>query len=139
SNYMEISKLYRKLGRTNEALCALLDARSHDRGDFLVLSELALFYEEAGMPEQLAEVLLARAEQVHDESEFAGLNLRLAALYEDVLKRDEDAVARYRAVLARTPQHAGALAGLGRLYHRTQNWDGLLSVFELEVAASDDP
>jgi tetratricopeptide (TPR) repeat protein len=139
ANYLRISRVYAKLGRPSEALCALLDARNHAPADPIVLSELAFVYGERGMNEELAEVLIARSELSSDENEFAGINLRLAALYEELLHRDEDAVGRYRAVLARIPHHAGALAGLGRLYHRRQNWDGLLSVFDLEVAAAEDP
>src|SRR5260370_36990211 len=91
------------------------------------------------MNEQLAEAWLARAELTKDTSECAGINIRRAVLYEDVLKRDEDAAARYRAVLARVPKHADALGGLGRMYHRTQDWEGLLSVFDLEAAGTEDP
>ena len=139
SNYIQISKAYSKLGRHDEALSALLEARSRAPGDPLVLAELAFIYEERGMHQDLADVLLARAELSKDQSEFAEINLRLAALYEDLLHRDDAAVDRYRAILARLPHQLDALAGLGRLYHRTQNWEGLLSVFELEVASADEP
>jgi tetratricopeptide (TPR) repeat protein len=139
NTYIQISKAYGKLGLQDEALSALLEARSQAPNDALLLAELAFTYDERGMHEELADVLLARAELSQDDSDFAGINLRLAALYEDVLKQDEEAVGRYRAVLARVPQHADALARLGRLYHRTRNWDGLLSVFDLEVAAAEDP
>ena len=139
SNYIQISRIYGRLGRHAEALSALLDARSHAPDDPIVLSELAAIYQEQGMHEELAGVLLAQAELSQDPTEFAGLNLRLAALYEEVLKRDDEAVARYRAVLARVPHDADALAGLGRLYHRTQNWEGLLSVCDLEAEAAQEP
>ena len=65
--------------------------------------------------------------RINDESELVAINLRLAALYEEDLKRDADAIARYQAILARVPGHAAALAGLGKLYYRTQNWEGLVS------------
>ncbi len=139
SNFLRISRAYARQGQPDEALAALLEARNRGAEDPLVLSELAFIYEERGMHEQLAEAWLARAELTQDPSEFAGINIRLAALYEDVLKRDEDAAARYRAVLARVPKHADALAGLGRMYHRTQDWEGLLSVFDLEAAGTEDP
>lgn len=139
SSYLRISRAYAKLGRPDEALAALVEARSRGAEDPLVLSELAFIYEERGMHQELADAWLARAELTQDPSEFAGINIRIAALYEDVLKRDEDAAARYRAVLERVPKHADALAGLGRMYHRTQNWEGLLSVFDLEAAGTDDP
>ena len=37
------------------------------------------------------------------------------------------------------PGHTSALAGLGKLYFRNQNWEGLLAVYDLEIAAAEDP
>ena len=139
SNYIQISRIYGRLGRQAEALSALLDARSCAPEDPIVLSELASIYQEQAMHEDLVGVLLSQADLSQDPSEFAALNLRLAVLDEEVLKRDDQAVARYRAVLARVPHDPDALAGLGRLYHRTQNWEGLLSAFDLEAEAAQEP
>src|SRR5258707_14432884 len=70
---------------------------------------------------------------------MVSINLRPAALYEEVLKKDTHAIARYKASLARNPSHTSALSALGRLYYRTQNWNGLLATFEAEAAALSDP
>jgi tetratricopeptide (TPR) repeat protein len=136
--FLQISKTYERLGRPNDALAALVAARRVSPNDPLVLSELARIYEAEGRFEELADVLLAWANVNTEESEFIAINLRLAALFEQ-MNRDSDAVGRYQAILTRVPGHSGALAGLGRLYHRAQNWQGLYETYEAEAAATDDP
>ena len=136
--FLQISKAYERLGRPEDALSALLAARRVSPNDPLILSELARIYEGQSRFEELADVLQAWGSNNTDESEFVGINQRLASLYEQ-LKRDVDAVGRYHAILNRVPGHAGALAGLGKLHYRAQNWQGLLDTYEAEAAAIDDP
>lgn len=139
SAWLQLSKMYERLGRKEEALAALLDARRVSPHEPLILSALANIYETRQRFEELSDVLLAWVGSINDESELVAINLRLAALYEEDLKRDADAIARYQAIIARIPGHAAALAGLGKLYYRTQNWEGLVSVFDAESAAAQDP
>lgn len=137
--FLQISKAYERLGRPEDALAALLAARRVSPDDPLVLSELARIYEGQGRFAELADVLLAWVGANNDESDYVAINLRLAALYEEQLKRDADAEGRYRAILGRAPGNAAALAGLGKLFYRTQNWPGLLETYQAEAAATDDP
>ena len=136
--FMQISKTYERLGRPEDALAALLAARRVSPNDPLILSELARIYEAEGRFAELADVLLAWVNVNTEESEFVAINLRLAALYEQ-LGRDADAAGRYHAILNRVAGHMGALAGLGRLHYRAQNWQGLYETCEAEAAATDDP
>ncbi len=136
--FLQISKAYERLGRPEDALSALLAARRVSPGDPLILSELARIYEGQSRFDELADVLLAWVGSNTDESEYVAINQRLAALYEQQ-QREVDAVGRYHAILARVPGHAGALAGLGKLYYRGQNWQGLLDTYDAEAAATDDP
>ncbi len=137
--WLQLCKMYERLGRKEEALAALLDARRVSPNEPLVLSALANIYETSQRFEELADVLLAWVGCINDESELVGINLRLAALYEEDLKRDADAITRYQTILSRIPGHAAALAGLGKLFYRTRNWEGLVSVFDAESAAAQDP
>jgi tetratricopeptide (TPR) repeat protein len=137
--YLQIGKLYERLGRREDALSALLSARRVSPQDPLVLSGLATIYEAEGRHEDLADVLLSWVGAISDEGELIAINLRLAALYEETLKRDDDAVARYRAILERVPGHAASLAALGKLYFRQKNWEQLMAVFEAEASAAEDP
>ncbi|MCY1047768.1 Adventurous gliding motility protein K [Corallococcus sp. bb12-1] len=136
--YLHIAKVHDRLGRKDDALSALLAARRVSPHEPLVLSALAGIYETQGRFEELADVLLAWVGSINDESELVAINLRLAALYEDDLKRDQEAAARYQAILARIPSHAAALAGLGKLSYRMKNWEGLVVVFDAEVTAAED-
>jgi tetratricopeptide (TPR) repeat protein len=137
--YLQIAKVYDRMGRKDDALAALLAARRVSPNEPLVLSELAGIYEGQGRYEELADVLLSLLGSINDENELVAINLRLAALYEEDLKREQDAISRYQAILSRIPGHGPALAGLGKLYHRMGNWEGLVSVFDAEIAAAEDP
>ena len=135
--FLQIAKAYERLGRPEDALAALLAARRVSPSEPLVLAELSRIYEARGRFEELADVLLAWVQTNNDQSEFVAINLRLASLFEE-LKRDQEAAARYRAILERVPGHAGALAGLGKLSYRAQNWVGLVETYDAEAAATDD-
>jgi tetratricopeptide (TPR) repeat protein len=137
--YLQIAKAYERLERQEDALSALQAARRVSPTEPLILSELARIYESAGRHEELADVLGAWVTHLTDESELIAINLRLAALFEEKLKRDNDAIARYHAILQKVPGHATSLAQLGKLYHRSENWLGLLSTYDAEIAATDDP
>ncbi|MFO0599451.1 MAG: tetratricopeptide repeat protein [Myxococcaceae bacterium] len=136
--FLQISKAYERLGRPEDALAALLAARRVSPQDPLILSELARIYESQSRFDELAEVLLAWVQANTEESEFVAINLRLAALYEQ-LNREVEAVARYQTVLTRVSGQPAALAGLGKLYYRSQNWAGLLDTYDAEARATDDP
>lgn len=137
--FLQISKAYERLGRPEDALAALTAARRVAPNDPLVLSELARIFEARERHEELADVLAAWVKSITDESECVALNLRLASLYEDALKRDADAVACYEAILERSPGHPTALQGMGKLHARMKNWPGLLETYQAEAKSIDDP
>lgn len=135
---LEIAKIYERLGRREDALSALLAARRANPNDPLVLSALATRYEADERYEDLADVLMTWLGSINDEAELVAINLRLGELYEERLKRPDDAIGRYRAILAKIPGHAQALASLGKLYFKKQDWSELIAVFEAEAAAGED-
>ncbi len=137
--WLRIAKVHEKLGRPEDALAALLAARKASPNEPLVLSELAQIYETQGHYEELADVLMSWVASVSDESELVAINLRLAALYEEDLKRDDAAIERYRAILDVVPGHQASLAGLGKLFHRRGDWQQLVEAFDAEIAALEDP
>lgn len=133
--YLHIAKVYEKLDRRADALASLTAARRVNPQDPLVLSELARAFEVQGRHEDLADVLRALAEQVTDETEVVALNLKLAALYEEDLRRDEEAIVCFQSILARIPGHLGALSGLGKLYHKLGRWQELVTINDAELEA----
>ena len=137
--FLELARVYERLGRPEDALAALQAGRRLQPRDPLVLSAMAALLGEQRRSEELAEVLGAWAASVHDEAEAVALYLRLASLYEESLHRDEQAIGSYRAILSRVPGNAFALAGLGRLHARRRDWPGLLEVYDAELAVTPEP
>ncbi len=127
-----------RLDREPEALQALVEARRAAPGDPLILGELTRLYEQKGLVQELADVLKARVATCRSTQEAVDVHLRLGALYEERLDDEEAAIASYRAVVDLAPGHAGALAALGKLYHRRGQWPDLLSTYEAEIAATRD-
>ncbi|WP_176065004.1 hypothetical protein [Anaeromyxobacter diazotrophicus] len=126
-----------------EARARLLAARRRGGDDPIVLDTLAALHEERGEWELAAEALRARAAtQAGTPGEVVELvagHLRLAEICEERLARADGAVAGYRAVLALAPGHRGALAALGRLFARAEDWEHLLETFLAERDAAADP
>jgi len=136
--FLELARVYERLGRPEDALAALQAGRRLQPRDPLVLSATAALLGEQRRSEELAEVLGAWAATVHDEAEAVALYLRLASLFEESLHRDEQAIQSYRAILSRVPGNASALAGLGRLHARRRDWPGLLEVYDAELAVTSE-
>ena len=137
--YLQIAKVYERLGRKDDALAALLAARRVSPNEPLVLSELAGIYETQGRYEELADVLLAWVGSINDESELVAINLRLAALYEEDLKRD---AGRHRALPGHPrahPRPRRRARGPGQaLLPACRTGRAWSSVFDAEIAAAED-
>jgi len=89
--------------------------------------------ERAGRFEELARALEREAELRTEDARVVDL-LQGAAEIRDTRLGDADgAIARYRQVLEIDAGYAPALAGLGRIYHRTGRWDDLLELYEQEL------
>jgi cellulose synthase operon protein C len=134
--FLELARVYERLGRPEDALAALQAGRRLQPRDPLVLSAMAALLGDERRAEELAEVLGAWANTVHDEAEAVAIYLRLASLYEESLHRDEQSVRCYRAILVRVPGNSAALAGLGRLHARRRDWPGLIEVYDAELAVT---
>jgi len=137
--YTALARAYVRQERPEDAVAALNAARHQNPEETTVLGTLATLHESLERPEELADVLASLATAVRDEREWLTVQLRLAALLEDTLHRDPQAVQRYEAVLARVPGHPVALSGLGRLHAKTQDWPALVAVYDAELAGVGDP
>ncbi len=89
-----------------------LDVAADERASLAALDRI---YGRAGRFEELAEVLAREAEATMDEAEQCQFLYRLGDLREVALKDLPGAVAAYRDVLERVPEHTAARAALERL------------------------
>ena len=137
--YTALARAYVRQERPEDAVAALNAARHQNPEDTSVLSALATLHESLERPEELVNVLASLTAAVRDEREWLTVQLRLAALLEDTLHRDPQAVRCYEAVVARVPGHPVALSGLGRLHAKTQDWPALVAVYDAELAGVGDP
>jgi len=143
--WLELSvTLARRLDRPAEALAALERGRAAAPDEPLLLAELARLRESRGEWDQAAAALGELAGAHLDRADPAHLNeaveawLRRAEIEEERLGEPGEAIACCRAILALEPGHRGALAALGRLCARAEDWEGLLEAFLGEAAAARD-
>ncbi len=132
-------------GRFAEAAEALERARATAPAEPLVLAELARLHEARGDWRAASDALAALATAHLDGTGPAHLAeavaawLRRAELEEERLDEPGEAITCCRAILAVAPGHRGALATLGRLCAREEDWEGLLDAFQGEAAAATAP
>ncbi len=75
-----------------------------------------------------------------DPGRYGEIGLRLARIYEEQLESFDQAIERYKLVLAQDPENAVAIGSLDRLYEHTERFDELAAILakEAELAASGD-
>ncbi len=137
--YLQIAKVYERMGRKDDALAALLAARRVTPNEPLVLSELAGIYETQGRYEELADVLLGvgglhhRRERAGGHQPAPGRALRGGS--QARARRPSPATRRSSRASPATPPRWRAWASSTTAL---QNWEGLVSVFDAEIAAAED-
>jgi tetratricopeptide (TPR) repeat protein/outer membrane biosynthesis protein TonB len=126
-----------------------------DPDDLTALSRLDVLYQTAGNWTELLNVLTHEAELTQDPVESVSFQYRIAELYERHLGDVERAVELYRDILNVVTDHAPTLAALEGIkggtraplaaaavlepvYESMGEYAKLISVFEVQAAASDD-
>jgi tetratricopeptide (TPR) repeat protein len=127
-----------------------------DPDDLTALSRLDVLYQAAGNWNELLGVLTHEAELTQDAIESVSYQYRIAELYEKHLSDVERAVELYREILNIVPDHAPTLQALEGIkngeraplaaasvlepvYESMGEWSKLISVFEVQAKATDDP
>ncbi len=102
-------------------------------------SALERLFHMAERYEDLAQILLTKAEILDIPDEQKEHLFRAAALYEEILERPEDAIAVYKKVLEVDHEDLGALDKLIELHLRLEQWENLLAVYERKADIVFDP
>ena len=76
---------------------------------------------------------------VEDPTRFVDLASRLAQIFETQIEDVENAVIRYRRVLAVEAENQGALGALDRLFSMTERWTELVEILKREAETGQDP
>ena len=100
-----------------------------DNADVAPLMERVRFAQRAGLPEEALKELDKIIQLDPDYVE--GWNQRATLLF--VLGRDAESVRDIQQVLRIEPRHFGALAGLGLIHMRAENWKSAIAAFERAI------
>ncbi len=74
-----------------------------------------------------------------DPGRFVELGLRLAQIFETQLEDVENAVLRYRRVIAADPENHAAISSLDRLFTMTERWPELVQILAREAEIGQSP
>lgn len=118
-----------------EAHVERLGIDPEDRG---ALSALERLYEQRGEWDKLVETLQTSERVTGDPSEQRDYGMRIGAIYERQLDDVPNAIATYTDVIARFGREPAALEALARLYGKSQSWDDLLDVYEMQLEGEGD-
>jgi tetratricopeptide (TPR) repeat protein len=134
----EIARLQReRLGKRDDAIRTLEEARAESPTDRLVLEDLAALYEREQRPGDQADVLAALVEEA-EGAEAVALYHRMGALLRQA-DRDEAARDAFERALARDPTHGPSLRELGELHEAAGAHAALAEVLRTQAEALRDP
>ncbi len=130
----KIGSIYEdQLAEHAQAAHAYARILERDEAHLGALHALQRATERAGRYEELARALEREAELRTEDARVVDLLQGAAEIRDERLGDAEGAMTRYRRVLEIDGSYAPALAGLGRIYHRTGRWDDLLELYEREL------
>jgi tetratricopeptide (TPR) repeat protein len=126
----------RDRGRAEEAFCQVLEIDGADEDALVALDRI---YTEAGMFEELSQILITRIVNTTSIDDVVELRLRLGSTYETALEDFDAAVKTYNAVLDDDTRNARALDSLEQIYFRRMQWKELYETYEkmLDIAPGD--
>ncbi|MFN7134156.1 MAG: tetratricopeptide repeat protein, partial [Myxococcales bacterium] len=102
------------------------------------ITALGKLYHRRGNWEGLLETYEAEIATAEDVRLKAGRMYKSAELLETRLGRDEAAIARYREILTVVPGYLPATRALTRIFERTERYEDLIAMYELELTQTRD-
>lgn len=107
-----------------------------DEGIFVKLWDL---FVQAEAWEAMAGILRERIPALSDERERVRAWLRLGSLCDEKLGDARQAAQAYREVLAIEPANQRALWALGVIYHDLEDWEKVIEIYLMRIAAAQSP
>ena len=101
------------------------------------LAALDRLYLNAGMYDDLAEILRRRIEVTQDPDEQLELYFRRGAIFSDALGDLEQALKAYEAVLAQESRNRRALEAIENIHFRREDWKKLFETYEKLIDTAD--
>jgi tetratricopeptide (TPR) repeat protein len=141
----DLSRSYRLRAARNEERLGNISAAAEnyqrllelDPSDAEALGALDALYRNAGRWEDLIGVFRRRIDLSESEEESIAVYGQLASVYEEKLRRPDDAIQAYREVLAIDPTSDSALSALDGLFARGENWRELADNLETRLKLAD--
>jgi tetratricopeptide (TPR) repeat protein len=100
---------------------------------------LERLYQVVGRYEELARILLSKADMIDAVDDQKDHLFRAAAIYEEILQRPQDAIGVYRKILDVDLEELGALDKLIELFLHLEQWPDLLAVYNQKADVVYDP
>ncbi len=137
--WMRIAGIDDRLGDVDKAAQAYYRVLGIDPGDAEALGALEQLFTRTQRWKDLIGVVERRIEQTNEPREREALYRTMAQIYDERLRRPEDAVAAYQKVLELEPGSERALRALDDLFTRQRMWPELAENLESQYAlAADD-
>ncbi len=137
--WMRIASVDDRLGDVDKAAKAYYRVLEIDAGDAEALGALEQLFTRTQRWQDLIGVAARRIEQTNDPKEREALYGTMAQIYDERLRRPEDAVAAYQKVLELDPGSERALRALDDLFTRQRMWPELAENLESQYAlAAED-
>lgn len=129
---------HERLGKIDKALLSMLKALEYAPEDLGILRQIEYLYEQNDRFDEVVKVLRREAEVTSEPRDRVPILFKLGTILEDKLGEAEDAVPAFEEAVGLMPNYVPAKQALGRLYEKTQKWQALAELFEMEVRLEED-
>jgi hypothetical protein len=137
--YAALGQRQEEIGRLQDAEASFRALLSLDADDVIALEGLGRAAERRGDSEELARLLLRRAECSSDPAQVVALRVRRAEVLEQPLGRVEEARQELERVLSETGDRADVLQALAALYARGGSPSRAATLWSRAARAAEDP
>jgi tetratricopeptide (TPR) repeat protein len=138
---LRLARVYdAELGDAANAVETYLRALELEEQDAEALEALDRLYLNAGMYDELVEILRRRVEVTMDGDEIVNLHLRRGQIYGEALADFDAALKCYEQILEQESRNRFALEAQEGIFFRREDWKRLFEVYEklVDIAEGDD-